>query len=86
MIYGGIDDSDECRYELILCTNVDLPAPAMPIVIMHIAFFFSVVVDIDVEGAELVVVFEDDMLYNYSRRLLVTGFWVMCSSGYFAGR
>ena len=39
--YGGDGGSCECRYELILCTKVDFPAPAMPIVIITTGFFLS---------------------------------------------
>lgn len=42
-MYGGDGGSDECRYELIRCTKVDLPAPAIPIVIMAMGFFLPVV-------------------------------------------
>lgn len=41
MTYGGDGGFFECRYELIRCTNVDFPAPAIPIVIITIGFFSS---------------------------------------------
>jgi hypothetical protein len=40
-MYGGAGGLRECRYELILCTKVDFPAPAMPIVIMATGFFLA---------------------------------------------
>lgn len=39
--YGGEGGSLEWRYELILWTKVDLPAPAMPMVMMTTGFFLS---------------------------------------------
>ena len=44
-MYGGVGGSSECRYELILCTKVDFPAPAMPIVIMATGFRLGADVD-----------------------------------------
>jgi len=44
-MYGGLDS--ECRYELIRCTKVDFPAPAIPIVIMAMGFFFSGLLELD---------------------------------------
>lgn len=40
-MYGGDGGLRECRCELIRWTNVDFPAPAMPMVIMTMGFFFS---------------------------------------------
>ena len=39
-MYGGVGGFWECRYELMRCTKVDFPAPAMPIVIIVMGFFF----------------------------------------------
>lgn len=39
--YGGEGGSLECRYEFIRCTKVDFPAPAIPIVMITMGFFFS---------------------------------------------
>ena len=38
-MYGGKGGSNECKYELRRCTNVDLPAPAMPMVMITVGFF-----------------------------------------------
>ena len=40
--YGGDGGSCECRYELILCTKVDFPAPAIPMVIITTGFFLFI--------------------------------------------
>lgn len=44
-MYGGDGGSRECKYEFMRCTNVDFPAPAIPMVIMVIGFFFAGVDD-----------------------------------------
>lgn len=44
-MYGGEGGSSECRYELILCTKVDFPAPAIPIVMIATGFFLEVELD-----------------------------------------
>lgn len=60
-IYGGEGGSREWRYELILWTKVDFPAPAMPIAMIVIGFFFVVlsagrdVVADDEDGSMVVV-------------------------------
>lgn len=40
-MYGGDGGFFEFRWEFILWTKVDLPAPAIPIVMMTMGFFFS---------------------------------------------
>ena len=54
-MYGGDGGFCECKYEFIRCTNVDFPAPAMPIVIIATGFFGVVVDASDVELAMMVV-------------------------------
>ena len=50
-MYGGRGWAFEavgvCRYELIRCTNVDFPAPAIPIVIITVGFLS---IDVDDSG------------------------------------
>lgn len=67
-IYGGLLGSEECRYELILCTKVDLPAPAMPIVMIHTGFFLSTV---DVEGGGSTTMCGEDMFSMTEPLLLI---------------
>ena len=43
-IYGGEGGERVCRYEFMRWTNVDFPAPAIPMVIITIGFFFALVV------------------------------------------
>lgn len=52
-MYGGEGGFWECRYEFMRCTKVDLPAPAIPIVMIAMAFFFSLALALD--GAEFMV-------------------------------
>ena len=40
-MYGGFGGSNECRYELMRWTNVVLPEPAMPMVIITLGFCFE---------------------------------------------
>jgi len=40
-MYGGAGGLRECKYELILWTKVDFPAPAIPIVMMATGFFLG---------------------------------------------
>lgn len=44
-MYGGDGGLDEWRKELMRCTKVDFPAPAIPIVIMTMGFFLSDIVE-----------------------------------------
>lgn len=43
-IYGGEGGERVCRYEFMRWTNVDFPAPAIPMVIITIGFFFGALV------------------------------------------
>lgn len=52
-MYGGDGGLSECRYELILWTKVDFPAPAIPMVIMTIGFFLIVELS-EPDGASIV--------------------------------
>ena len=65
--YGGDGGSSECRYELIRCTNVDFPAPAMPIVMMTTGFFLSCTVAFSVV--------EEELASDFSEFILTAGRW-----------